>query len=70
MAGPYIRGQARDDLKAALAQAYNDGSSVRQCQAISGKSYGATHRMLLEAGVTLRARGGERTKAAQEPATS
>lgn len=56
----YLRGGPRNEMQAELRAAYEGGASVRKCMEISKKSYGATHRLLVEAGTTLRARGGER----------
>lgn len=48
----------RSIMSASMAEDYNGGMSVRSCSEKYGRSYGAAHRMLSEAGVTMRARGG------------
>ena len=58
----YLRGAERTDLMERLRLAYEGGASIRDCMNVGGKSYGLTHRLLEEAGVTFRPRGGERWK--------
>lgn len=53
-----ITGQAREDLAWDLTQRYRAGASIRELAAMKGRSYGFVHRMLCEAGVELRGRGG------------
>jgi hypothetical protein len=57
---PYTKltGQQRRLVAEQLAESYRAGHSIRQLMAESGRSYGAVHRLLGEAGVTLRTRGG------------
>ncbi|MFE4775986.1 helix-turn-helix domain-containing protein [Streptomyces sp. NPDC056713] len=56
--GKRITGAARDKLAAELKTAYESGASIRSIAESSGRSYGFVHRILTEAGVTLRGRGG------------
>lgn len=51
-------GKDRVKLSAAVVKAYNAGHSVRDIAEANDMSYGKTHRLLVEAGVTLRSRGG------------
>ncbi|MEU0657761.1 helix-turn-helix domain-containing protein [Streptomyces lavendulocolor] len=51
-------GPDRDELAAGLREKYDAGSTVRALAEETGRSYGAVHRLLGEAGVTFRARGG------------
>ena len=48
----------RQDLLAELRRDYEHGASIRQLAAATGRSYGAVHSMLREAGVAMRSRGG------------
>jgi transposase-like protein len=57
--GPAVRGDARVAVRADLARRYRDGASVRKLAREVGKSYGFVYRMLEEAGVTMRPRGGQ-----------
>lgn len=56
--GRRITGPDRDRLSADLKRRYEAGASIRELAADTGRSYGFVHRVLLEAGVTLRGRGG------------
>lgn len=56
----YLRGEAREEIRVRVRASYEAGYSVRQCMEVTGKSYGATHRLLRESGAALRPRGGER----------
>ena len=53
-----VAGQAREQLTQELAEAYGQGASIRDLAASSGRSYGLIHKLLGEAGVQLRGRGG------------
>lgn len=53
-----ITGPARDDLAAELKPKYEKGASVRALAESTGRSYGFIHRVLSEAGVKMRDRGG------------
>jgi hypothetical protein len=56
--GARITGGDRNKLAADLKRRYTGGSSIRVLASETGRSYGFVHRMLTEAGVTLRGRGG------------
>jgi hypothetical protein len=56
--GSRILGGARDTLGAELRKKYEKGASIRALAESTGRSYGFIHRVLSEAGVTLRSRGG------------
>ena len=49
----------RRRLTAIVVPQYKNGASIRAIAAATGKSYGLVHRLLVLAGVTLRARGGK-----------
>ncbi|MFF9864155.1 helix-turn-helix domain-containing protein [Streptomyces sp. NPDC013953] len=51
-------GRDRDELAAGLKKKYDAGASIRALAEETGRSYGAVHRLLGEAGVAFRARGG------------
>ncbi|MFC9618383.1 helix-turn-helix domain-containing protein [Streptomyces sp. NPDC056910] len=57
--GKRITGAERDELAAELRAAYEGGASIRGIAGSTGRSYGFVHRILTEAGVTLRGRGGD-----------
>ncbi|MFD8732353.1 helix-turn-helix domain-containing protein [Streptomyces sp. NPDC059611] len=54
----HVTGPARLKLGAELKKAYTAGTSVRTLEHSCGRSYGFVHRLLTEAGITLRTRGG------------
>ncbi|MFE2739080.1 helix-turn-helix domain-containing protein [Streptomyces sp. NPDC056723] len=56
--GKRITGAARDQVAADLKAAYEGGASIRSIAESTKRSYGFVHRILTEAGVTLRGRGG------------
>ncbi|MBK3643696.1 helix-turn-helix domain-containing protein [Streptomyces sp. MBT33] len=56
--GKRLSGPARDKLAAQLKTAYDSGASIRTLAEGTGRSYGFIHRILTEAGTTLRGRGG------------
>ena len=61
--GARITGAARDKLAADLRKKYEKGQSIRALAEGTGRSYGFVHRLLLDAEVPLRGRGGAtRTK--------
>jgi predicted transcriptional regulator len=63
--GARIAGTQRVTLAKQLKQQYETGRSIRELADAHGRSYGFVHRLLSEAGVTLRGRGGAtRTKSA------
>ena len=51
------KGDDRDALRAVVARRYEEGVSVRVLAKELGCSYGLVHRLLGEAGVTMRPRG-------------
>lgn len=60
--GVHITGPARRKLGADLKKAYGSGASIRTLADGCGRSYGFVHRLLTEAGTTLRTRGGPNTR--------
>ena len=56
--GKRITGGERNRLAVELKKRYDTGTSIRDLAADTGRSYGFVHRVLTEAGVTLRGRGG------------
>jgi hypothetical protein len=56
--GARITGGDRNKLAADLKRKYTSGRSIRELASETGRSYGFVHRMLSEAGVSLRGRGG------------
>ena len=53
-----VTGEAREELARSLAGEYRAGASIRELADSTGRSYGFIHRMLTDAGVPLRGRGG------------
>ncbi|MFD3844785.1 helix-turn-helix domain-containing protein [Streptomyces microflavus] len=58
-----LTAQERADLRNAVATAYEEGASIRDLVAVHPASYGLIRALLLEAGVTLRTKGGIRAVA-------
>ena len=58
----HITGRERDTIRAELREGYLAGASIRDLVAQTGRSFGFVHRLLLEAGVVLRGRGGDQTQ--------
>ncbi|MFF1595005.1 helix-turn-helix domain-containing protein [Streptomyces sp. NPDC058286] len=56
--GKRITGAERDKIAAELKASYEGGASIRSIAESTGRSYGFVHRILTEAGATLRGRGG------------
>ncbi|MDT0305117.1 helix-turn-helix domain-containing protein [Streptomonospora wellingtoniae] len=56
--GTRVTGAERSELASELKRRYDEGESIRSLAAATGRSYGFVHRLLTEAGVTLRGRGG------------
>jgi len=56
--GARITGAARDKLATELKKKYDQGASIRALAESHGRSYGFVHRILTEAGASLRGRGG------------
>ena len=53
-----LTGKDRTGLARQLRSGYEKGASIRDLAASSGRSYGFVHRLLVESGASLRARGG------------
>ncbi|MCP2256330.1 hypothetical protein LX15_000013 [Streptoalloteichus tenebrarius] len=60
-----ITGRLRQQVAADLKKKYEKGASIRSLAASTGRSYGFVHRILIEAGVQLRGRGGDRRRTAR-----
>jgi predicted transcriptional regulator len=56
--GARITGAERERLASTLRKNYEKGASLRELAERTGRSYGFVHRVLTDAGVTLRGRGG------------
>ncbi|KJY42288.1 hypothetical protein VR41_08540 [Streptomyces sp. NRRL B-1568] len=54
----HLLGEERAVFAAELKKAYLNGASIRALSEETGRSFGWVHRMLAEAGVTFRTRGG------------
>ena len=67
-----ITGAERETWTRDYVKRYNAGHSIRTIAADTGRSYGFVHRILVEAGVRLRQRGGARVRRRQAatPATT
>ena len=61
--GTQLTGQDRETARQQAADLYGQGATIRSISVALGRSYGGTRVLLLEAGVTLRARGGGLRKA-------
>lgn len=62
----HVTGPDRERLAADLKKRYEAGASIRDLITATGRSYGFIHDLLLEAGATMRKRGGDtRSKAAR-----
>lgn len=57
------KSKGREQLMAELRRAYEGGASIRTLVARTGRSYGAIHAMLRDAGATMRSRGGPNHRA-------
>ena len=61
-----VTGDAREQMSRDLVARYRAGESIRELAASTGRSYGFVHRILSDAGVELRGRGGAtRTRGAR-----
>ncbi|CAM3259083.1 helix-turn-helix domain-containing protein [Stackebrandtia soli] len=60
--GRRINGSEREELIRRLIDGYGEGQSIRALAASVDRSYGFVHRVLCEAGVALRKRGGKRPR--------
>ncbi|MBP5883144.1 helix-turn-helix domain-containing protein [Streptomyces scabiei] len=56
--GTVLKGPDREQAKSRAAELYATGCTIRSVAAQLHRSYGGTRVLLLEAGVTLRGRGG------------
>ncbi|HEX2143688.1 MAG TPA: helix-turn-helix domain-containing protein [Glycomyces sp.] len=56
-----VRGDERRELTEHVTAEYENGQSIRNIASTIGRSYGFVHRLLSEAGVDFRTRGGART---------
>lgn len=56
--GVRITGPGRDRLAKEICRKYESGQTIRALAEETGRSYGFVHRLLADAGVPLRARGG------------
>ncbi|WP_424893326.1 helix-turn-helix domain-containing protein [Streptomyces sp. XH2] len=56
--GKHLDVETRRQVGARLRKLYEEGASVRELADATDRSYGSIHRLLLEAGTTLRERGG------------
>lgn len=56
--GRRVSGGEREKLTNDLVKKYAAGASIRELAASTGRSYGFVHRILTDADVTLRGRGG------------
>ncbi|MCY0963332.1 helix-turn-helix domain-containing protein [Streptomyces sp. H27-H5] len=55
-----LPGPDRDRVATDLKSQYEAGASIRSLAQSSGRSYGAVHRLLSDAGADFRSRGGVR----------
>ena len=60
--GTRVTGEDRSRLATDLRSRYDAGESIRSLATSTGRSYGFIHRILTEAGVALRGRGGATRK--------
>jgi hypothetical protein len=60
--GTRVTGADRSKLATDLRARYDAGESIRSLATATGRSYGFIHRILTEAGVALRGRGGATKK--------
>ncbi len=58
MPGKRLSGTARETTREDMRADYEDGASVRELAREYGRSYGQTHKLLREAGTSMRDRGG------------
>jgi hypothetical protein len=56
--GQRVTGAERETLTVDLVKKYKSGASIRELAADTSRSYGFIHRILKDAGVELRGRGG------------
>ncbi len=58
----HITGPERDKIRAELREGYLAGASIRELVEQTGRSFGFVHRLLHEADVVRRGRGGDQTQ--------
>jgi hypothetical protein len=58
----YLKGEDRQTACQHAATLYAQGCTIRSIAVQMGRSYGGTRALLLEAGITLRTRGGGQRK--------
>lgn len=58
--GTRLQGDAREQARKTAAGLYVQGCTIQSVARQIGRSYGLARELLLEAGVTLRAHGGDR----------
>ena len=56
--GARLVGEQRESITATVTARYDQGDSIRDIAALTGRSYGFVHRVLVESGASLRSRGG------------
>jgi len=56
--GARLVGADRERLTSEVTRRYDEGDSIRDIAAKTGRSYGFVHRVLVESGAALRSRGG------------
>ncbi|MCW4353156.1 helix-turn-helix domain-containing protein [Hoyosella sp. YIM 151337] len=56
--GARITGESRERIRSEIRQKYESGASIRSLAESMGRSYGFVHKILVEADVKLRGRGG------------
>lgn len=56
--GKRLTGPDLEKLTKEVTKLYNKKMSIREIAEMTGRSYGAVHRMLAESGTALRSRGG------------
>ncbi len=55
----HVKGEERAKLAAKVTKLYQNGATIRQLAASTGRSYGFIHGLLRESGAELRAHGGD-----------
>jgi hypothetical protein len=64
----HVVGVARKELSRHFVKRHKAGESIRSLAASSGRSYGFTHRLLVEAGVRFRRQGGGNNRSRSDAA--
>lgn len=67
LARKLLPGPERDKVAAELKAQYEAGISIRAIAESTGRSYGGVHRLLADAGVEFRSRGGAGREVAASP---